>query len=136
MAVTVSVAGACRRLHARDREGGERGEGDHGDGDGGEDRRVGVDEPGPGGEVAGDRGEAGDAEGRTDLVAGHHQPGGEPDCSWRMSLIAAMEMATNIGPIPRPRTMKPGQDVGQVARVGVHAGQEPGAGGDDQGRRP
>lgn len=39
---------------------------------------VAGDEPGAGGEVAGDSGEAGDAQRDADLVAGHHQAGGEP----------------------------------------------------------
>ena len=36
-------------------------------------------------------------------------PEASPDCSWLMPLMATMEMATNMGPVPRPRTMKPGR---------------------------
>jgi hypothetical protein len=36
------------------------------------------------------------------------RPDAMPDCAWGTSLIAATEIATNIGPTPRPRSAKPG----------------------------
>ncbi len=139
--VAVAVTGCGGSGPARDQGGGQQqGEQEHGD----RDERVGVtgDQPGAGGQVPADRGDQGDAERGSDLVAGHHQPGRQTRRVVRHVGHRADRDRHEHRADPDTHDQEPGQHVRGVRRVaaGSREQQRPGGGdhqaGRDQGAGP